>query len=82
MRIFAREPCKSQARARKHRAQNRSGYNNHEDSSTGLMRPSREKTFFRGALKLAEYMVYTGVFEAGNFHGGEKTVGREVLCAH
>jgi hypothetical protein len=31
---------------------------------------------------LAEFVVYTGDFEAGNFHGGEKTVGRKVLRAH
>ncbi len=39
------------ARARKHRAQNRSVYDIHEDSSTGLTRLSCEKTIFLGALR-------------------------------
>ena len=38
-------------RARKHRAQNRSVYDIHEDSSTELTRLSCEKTIFGGALK-------------------------------
>jgi hypothetical protein len=41
------------ARVRKLRAQNRSVYNIHEDSSTVLTRLSCEKTIFRGALKMA-----------------------------
>ncbi len=39
------------AKARKPRAQNRSGYDNHEDSSTELTRLSCEKTIIRGAMK-------------------------------
>ena len=37
-------------RARKHRAQNRSVYGIHEDSSTELTLLSRKKCTFRGAL--------------------------------
>ena len=39
------------ASARKHRAQNRSVYAIHEDSSTELTPQSRKKTIFRGALE-------------------------------
>ena len=58
------------ARARKHRAQNRSVYDIHEDSCTELTPPSCEKTIFRGALNVIP--VNAGVIwpENGSFPGG------------
>ena len=34
------------------------------------------------SIRLVVYLVYTGDFKTGDFHGGEKAVGREVFRTH